>query len=234
VQLWYQMAVNGRRDLGAAPSPRAGFEMALLRMLAFRPAADSNQLPAPMPRTDTKASMPPPAPTTAARMPVPAPATAVPLPVPVPVPVPAAKPARPAETAALVAALQSGDEWLQLLSRAGLKGPVLQLASHSAFCGHQEGMLRLFLPEEDLHLRNDKLVRQLSDAVSELLGTPTQIRFEAAASAAGDTLHARNQRQRSERQVAAETSFMADPVVNQLLGQGGSLVPDSIRPNNEN
>jgi len=39
VQLWYQMALNGRRDLYLAPSPRAGFEMALLRMLAFRPAA---------------------------------------------------------------------------------------------------------------------------------------------------------------------------------------------------
>ncbi len=39
VQLWYQMAIGGRRDLPLAPSPRAGFEMALLRMLAFRPAA---------------------------------------------------------------------------------------------------------------------------------------------------------------------------------------------------
>ena len=38
VQLWYQMAINGRRDLHLAPSPRAGFEMALLRMLAFRPS----------------------------------------------------------------------------------------------------------------------------------------------------------------------------------------------------
>jgi len=38
VQLWYQMALNGRRDLHLAPSPRAGFEMAVLRMLAFRPA----------------------------------------------------------------------------------------------------------------------------------------------------------------------------------------------------
>src|SRR6478672_6263175 len=37
VQLWYQMALNGRRDLPLAPSPRAGFEMVLLRMLAFRP-----------------------------------------------------------------------------------------------------------------------------------------------------------------------------------------------------
>src|SRR3989339_898554 len=37
VQLWFQMALNGRRDLGYAPSPRSGFEMSLLRMLAFRP-----------------------------------------------------------------------------------------------------------------------------------------------------------------------------------------------------
>src|SRR5207237_1526658 len=36
-QLWYQMAIGGRRDLPLAPSPRTGFEMTLLRMLAFRP-----------------------------------------------------------------------------------------------------------------------------------------------------------------------------------------------------
>ena len=38
VQLWYQMAINGRRDISLAPSQRAGFEMTVLRMLAFRPA----------------------------------------------------------------------------------------------------------------------------------------------------------------------------------------------------
>ncbi|AXI83489.1 DNA polymerase III subunit gamma/tau [Xylella taiwanensis] len=37
VQLWYQMTINGRRDLHLAPSPRVGFEMTVLRMLAFRP-----------------------------------------------------------------------------------------------------------------------------------------------------------------------------------------------------
>src|SRR5690606_26129679 len=37
VQLWYQMAVGGRRDIDLAPSARVGFEMSLLRMLAFRP-----------------------------------------------------------------------------------------------------------------------------------------------------------------------------------------------------
>ncbi|MCX2831990.1 DNA polymerase III subunit gamma/tau [Microbulbifer thermotolerans] len=37
VQLYYQMALLARRDLPLAPDPRSGFEMALLRMLAFRP-----------------------------------------------------------------------------------------------------------------------------------------------------------------------------------------------------
>jgi DNA polymerase-3 subunit gamma/tau len=42
-QLYYQIAINGRRDLGLAPDPRTGLEMTLLRMLAFRPAdAGSN------------------------------------------------------------------------------------------------------------------------------------------------------------------------------------------------
>ncbi len=37
VQLYYQIALGGRRDLAMAPDPRLGFEMTLLRMLAFRP-----------------------------------------------------------------------------------------------------------------------------------------------------------------------------------------------------
>ena len=45
VQLWYQMALGGRRDLHLAPSPRAGFEMTVLRMLAFRPAASVPAVP---------------------------------------------------------------------------------------------------------------------------------------------------------------------------------------------
>ncbi|MGA9573612.1 MAG: DNA polymerase III subunit gamma/tau [Lysobacterales bacterium] len=36
-QLYYQIAIAGRRDMGLAPDPRTGLEMTLLRMLAFRP-----------------------------------------------------------------------------------------------------------------------------------------------------------------------------------------------------
>jgi DNA polymerase-3 subunit gamma/tau len=38
LQLYYQIAIQGRADLGLAPDERAGFTMTLLRMLAFAPA----------------------------------------------------------------------------------------------------------------------------------------------------------------------------------------------------
>ncbi len=40
VQLLYQIALIGRRDLSLAPDPKSGFEMVLLRMLAFAPGDD--------------------------------------------------------------------------------------------------------------------------------------------------------------------------------------------------
>ncbi|AIZ32274.1 DNA polymerase III subunit gamma/tau [Pseudomonas parafulva] len=47
VQFYYQMGLIGRRDLPLAPEPRGGFEMVLLRMLAFRPA-DADDAPKPV------------------------------------------------------------------------------------------------------------------------------------------------------------------------------------------
>jgi DNA polymerase III subunit gamma/tau len=48
VQLYYQTAILGRRDLALAPEPRTGFRMTLIRMLAFRPegAAERSVAPA--------------------------------------------------------------------------------------------------------------------------------------------------------------------------------------------
>jgi DNA polymerase-3 subunit gamma/tau len=45
-QLFYQIGLIGRRDLPLSPEPRGGFEMVLLRMLAFRPATGA--VPAPV------------------------------------------------------------------------------------------------------------------------------------------------------------------------------------------
>ena len=59
VQLFYQIALLGRRDLPLAPEPRIGFEMALLRMLAFQPVADSAVQPPPVQEGMPAVSAPP-------------------------------------------------------------------------------------------------------------------------------------------------------------------------------
>ena len=41
IQLFYQIVLNSRKDLYLAHSPRAGFEMAVLRMIMFRPSSDN-------------------------------------------------------------------------------------------------------------------------------------------------------------------------------------------------
>jgi DNA polymerase-3 subunit gamma/tau len=109
---------------------------------------------------------------------------------------------------------------------------VRELAASSAFVGHEQDVLRLSLPAADEHLRAPFLVQQLADALGARWGSAPQIRFEAAAGvAAGETLHARNERVRDERQGVAEATFLNDPDVQRLMSQHGArLVPDSIRP----
>lgn len=51
LQLFYQIALQGRRDMDLAPDPRTGFEMVMLRLLAFSPVpAGSGVTPAKKPK----------------------------------------------------------------------------------------------------------------------------------------------------------------------------------------
>src|SRR5690554_4641583 len=102
-QLFYQAALIGRKDLAITPDARMGFEMTLLRMLAFRPGSDRRAPPAvstgntentgraepepdPGPVSPPVAEHPQPEPQPVAPSPEPEPA-----PAPAPVPAPAAE-----------------------------------------------------------------------------------------------------------------------------------------------
>lgn len=234
VQLWYQMAVNGGRDLSIAPSPRVGFEMSLLRMLAFRPMSDgtaqpvSNSAPTSRPakqQLDGRA---------AAQAAI-AEAVAKPLPAPVPQrerearPEPAMREAPPAPAALKVMTLDA-DGWLNLVAGAPIKGPTKELAAHVGFIGYDAGVLSLSLSADDDFLKTPMAVKQLADALAPAFGLPPQIRFETTKAAIGDTLRQRNERERDARHGAAEDAFLNDPDVQRLMQQGAKLVPDSIRP----
>ncbi len=60
IQLFYQIAVHGRNELGLAPDEYAGFSMTLLRMLAFLPvtAEAANLLSAPVSRIPNRPASP--------------------------------------------------------------------------------------------------------------------------------------------------------------------------------
>jgi len=53
VQLFYQIALQGRRDLPLSPDPRSGFEMLLLRMMSFKPLREGMILEAPQEISET-------------------------------------------------------------------------------------------------------------------------------------------------------------------------------------
>ncbi|WP_145478449.1 DNA polymerase III subunit gamma/tau [Stenotrophomonas rhizophila] len=309
VQLWYQMALSGRRDLHLAPSPRAGFEMAVLRMLAFRPAAAVPPVPRD-PGTGTErgteshgagqggmaaapAAVAAPvvaaaavsSPIRAAVAPVApvAPAKSAPTPAPVaepstdddlppwhqagaderdealavelatpdaamaapweappvrPAPAPPQRPqgfAVPPPPAVAAAAtgtvtLQSAETWLELVAQSQLNGPSRQLAAHAAFVGFERGVLKLAVSPGFEYLCSDRSLAALTEALSGPLGMTLRIVIEHG-SAEAETLHQRSDRQRGERQQAAEAAFMADPSVQLLIQQHGArVVTDSIRP----
>jgi len=253
VQLWYQMALNGRRDLHLAPSPRAGFEMSVLRMLAFRPVegggetiATGNTAPRASGAAAARAALQESAPAKAAPA-----TTATPKPAAVAPPRPAPPAATPVDRAipAATIAMQAveraaapppkvaqaaavdmdAERWLEVAAHCQLRGPARELLAHAGYVDYDGAVLRLSLPAADDHLNTPALVKSLADALAPAFGIAPQIRFEAAP-AAGETLHQRSTRERGERQVAAETAFVNDPDVQRLMQRGAKLVPDSIRP----
>jgi DNA polymerase-3 subunit gamma/tau len=251
VQLWYQMALQGRRDLGLAPSPRAGFEMTVLRMLAFRPAEGGAAMRGPAAAravlgaaptrsapalTQDAPSMPAKAP---ARPAFEAPADRVAATrdetVRIEVAAPSANGVKPTNANESPPAIEiDHDRWLDLIANSGLRGPARELAAHAAFVAYANGTLRLSLSADDDHLRAPALVKSLADALSTQLGGPVQIKFETGKSAQTETLHQRNERQRDAKQTAAEEAFLSNPDVQRLMHQhGAKLVPDSIRPFDE-
>ncbi|WP_435013424.1 DNA polymerase III subunit gamma/tau [Xanthomonas arboricola] len=129
--------------------------------------------------------------------------------------------------------IDDAEQWLDLVTRSGLNGPSRQLAANAAFIGHRDGVLRLALAPGFEYLNSERSIANLAQALAPELGNTPRIVIETG-NADVETLHERASRQKGERQSAAETAFMNDPNVQQLIQQQGArVVPDSIRPYDE-
>jgi DNA polymerase-3 subunit gamma/tau len=219
-QLYYQIAISGRRDLPLAPTPRAGFEMVLLRMLAFRPVVAGES-----PRQVPASAQPV---TAASKAParVPAPTQDRPATSPTRAPDPPA-----AVSPGPIAGKPPADlsDWPALIEAAGLKGPVGQLALHASLIAIEGGVVRLALKPVHEHFSAPPLVAMMEQKLSALVGRPLKVRFEKVAGEIEAPAEIA-ERDRSMRQRAAEESLAGDPGVQSLLREfGGRLVSDSVK-----
>ncbi|MEI7036960.1 DNA polymerase III subunit gamma/tau [Fulvimonas yonginensis] len=220
VQLYYQIATSGRRDLALAPDARTGFEMALLRMLAFRPA-DAGEAPAERvarpvapPRAAPAAVQQPSAPTS---------------------PAPAA-PSRPAPTTPPARASVPSDarglpHWESLIEQANLRGPLGQLAQNAALRERDGHTLVLALQPAHMHLAVEPMVSQMEERIGQALGERIKLRFVSDSQSAAQTPAARAASARESAQGAAEQAIEEDPLVQSLKREfGARVVPQSVKP----
>jgi DNA polymerase-3 subunit gamma/tau len=251
VQLFYQVALNGKRDIALAPDPRGGFEMILLRMLAFRPAAVIDDslgpgdlqpvVPAQQEVVAGEVDAPVKKPAEAAPAPLQAesqgPASRAPEPVkPSPEPVP--EPVPQCVEQAPVRAISEGGEgaelspsgWPRLLERLGLVGIVYNIASHCELRSVDDGVLRFVLDDDNATLFNDGHRQKIGLALENYLErkvsvsiTPGQVQAETPAQRQG--------RLARERQREAVASIEADPLLQKLITRfDGELDRSSIVP----
>jgi len=208
VQLYYQVAILGRRDLPLAPDPRSGFRMTLVRMLAFRPAT-----------AQAMASAPAAAPggTGTGNAPAAGGAGAG---------GPGAGGAPPASAA------QAGAEpcWTERVSMLELDPPTRMLALHCALLGREGGVWRLALDPRQASTRTRAREEKLSEALARQVGEPVRLEIELREPAAETPAQAAERALRAQL-AEAHASLLADPLVQALQQRFGATIhPDSIRP----
>ncbi|MBD8898207.1 DNA polymerase III subunit gamma/tau [Rhodanobacter sp. DHG33] len=226
VQLYYQIAIGGRRDLALAPDARTGFEMALLRMLAFRPG-DGTSRPAAERVAPAPRPAPPPAHSAApAAAPAPAYRAAAPVAAPAPAvrePAPAVPPRRDANGL---------PNWESLIEQAGLRGPFGVLAQNAVLRERDGNTLVLALQPAHMGMAVEPMLSQMEERISGALGERIKLRFvDIDKSAAAATPAARATQARDAAQAAAEQSIADDPFVQSMKRDfGARVVPQSVKP----
>lgn len=209
LQLYYQIGLIGRRDLPLAPDARSGFEMVLLRMLAFRPASENirpvTSMARPAPSTlmgEGGASVAP-----ATQPSVTAPAT---------------------DMTPVVKASFSGD-WPGMIEAINPKGMVRQLAVNCVLQNYSGNDISLLLSQEHKNLLNAGMQARLQELLSNWLGAKIRLQIDIG-TATTETPAQSRQRQVTEKQQTAMQAIAQDPVVQALKDNfGAELVPNSIR-----
>jgi DNA polymerase III subunit gamma/tau len=202
VQLCYQIALLGRRDLASTPDPRIGFEMTLVRMLAFRPGGADVAVSASTPRVTTATS-----PVSAAALP--------------------ASMARVAETPRESA--MSGD-WQTVIDEMALAGLVKELAGHCVLLEKTDDRVHLVLSPSQEHLLKTTQKERLQEALRTRFGPGIKLVISVE-QPSKETPAERRSREEREAQAAALSNLRNDPNVQALVSAFDATLDEStVRP----
>jgi DNA polymerase-3 subunit gamma/tau len=228
VQLYYQIALGGRRDLAMAPEPRVGFEMSLLRMLAFRPESVGADAGAPAAaavpsRTAPAANVPAraaPAATVSART---APAAVAPA-------APAKGGAVAGPTIIEAANWVDAANWAAVVEGANLSGMVRQFALNCVPASFENDVLRLQFDMSAAHRRTRQIEDKLVQCLSTYLGREIRVLYESSESAL-ITPARRRAMAEQDKTLQAAAAFEEDPAVKGLRERFGADVDAaSVKP----
>jgi DNA polymerase-3 subunit gamma/tau len=221
LQVWWQIAIQGGRDLPWAPDPASGLTMTLLRMLAFRPGQPA------------ASRLSPPAPT---QTPAPAAlevATAVEGPVAVEVPVAAldrvpAPATVPAEVAAIQTSAEFAGDWPALARVLTLSGIARQCVDRSALVSFDHDGFVLRAPIRAM--TEAPLVAKIRDALTAHFGRPMRVSI-LSGDVEGPTVAGIDSAEQAQRLAQAQAVIQADPFVQALIQDfGAQIVPGSVQP----
>ncbi|HEC58798.1 hypothetical protein LCGC14_1489900 [marine sediment metagenome] len=251
VQLLYQIALHGKRDLPLAADPKSGFEMTLLRMLSFQPKKSettSVNTPANIPVQKPNAS-PAVNPSIVITKPeVVAPAASYTQAVPErPTPTaqiaePASSPTNPVPmTEPTIVVNPATDKtlnksnWLSVIGSLKLAAFARQLADNSAFIMFEDNKCTLAIAPELAHLSSEKTQDRLATALSKYVGQTIKLVFQQEAQQdsviATPTLAAERAHQTQVSQQNAVDAIHNDPAVDELKQAfNGRVIESTIKP----
>jgi DNA polymerase-3 subunit gamma/tau len=223
-QLYYQIALGGRRDLSMAPEPRLGFQMTLLRMLAFRPEADAPRgaLAQNRPASITGTPSAPAAKSVASgvsRTPLTGGVT----------PAAAAAATAPGVSAVTPLSVEPGN-WPAIVDAANLSGMVRQFALNCMPASFEHDLLSLKLDAVAADRRTKQIEDKLQQGLSHYFGRAVRIVYETPQS---DLITPARQRVQAEQDklIAAAAAFDEDPAVRGLRERFGADVDAaSVKP----
>ncbi|HWI14541.1 MAG TPA: DNA polymerase III subunit gamma/tau [Burkholderiales bacterium] len=213
LQLYYQIAVQGRNEIGWAPDEYAGFTMTLLRMLAFAPDRGGER---------GSAAVPPAARTRSATV---APGAA-------PEAAPAASAAAPAAGDRAADTQADSAQWASIIDDIGVNGMAKELARHCELTSHANGCMQLTVPKlhESLLHRSQQAQDRLKDALRKRYGADLKINI-VVGEASGNSPKDIADREKQRRHAKAVADIEDDPFVRELVEDFDARVNESsIKP----